>query len=506
MSKFLNKVQSGFLSLRGSPSELWKAYLLKFLDSYSYFSFSIIFTLFLSDDFGYSDVAAGTLYGIWGAMVTVYGILSGWIIDNLGVAKSLRLGFFLALLSRFSIFATNSRVVLLLNVCGLLPFSACLRLPVLTAGIRRYTKETNRGFAFGLFYVIMNVASLLSGILVDAFTIWYNRDDEDVEHSPGWSLTSYRVIILSGVVANIFACLVTLTIREIKVVSSDDDKCLPLKPRIHQEHNGLEENDENSSACITEFELSRGKPIDIWKEVLQTKSFWRFLAVCLITLNLRMIFRHLDATLPKYMVREFGENTPKGTIYSINPALIIFLVPLLTAATTKINPLVMIHHGSYISAISVFCLVISTSIPACILFVIVLSIGEAMWSPRFYDYTMSVVKEGREGTYMALSSAPLFLAKLPVGVMSGYLLQKYCPEEGERQSKMMWLIIGLTTAVSPILLTLCWGYVSQKDEDESKQDEFLDSNVRNNCEEETSQSNVTSNQKSNQSCRGGIIT
>ena len=33
--------------------------MLKFLDSYSYFSFALIFTLFLSDEFGMDDVEAG---------------------------------------------------------------------------------------------------------------------------------------------------------------------------------------------------------------------------------------------------------------------------------------------------------------------------------------------------------------------------------------------------------------------------------------------------------------
>ena len=174
------------------------------------------------------------------------------------------------------------------------------------------------------------------------------------------------------------------------------------------------------------------------------------------------------------MVREFGDNVPKGTIYSINPALVILLVPVITAATTEKDPLLMIHHGSYISAASVFVLAISTSVWACVLFVIVLSIGEAVWSPRLYDYTMSVVQEGREGTYMALSSAPLFLAKLPVGFMSGYLLQTYCPEEGERHSKTMWFIIGATTATSPILLTLFWSYVSKRDDEEDKYTELID--------------------------------
>lgn len=42
-----------------------------------------------------------------------------------------------------------------------IPFNCFLSItagiPVLTVGIRRYTNEENRGFAFGLFYVIMNV-------------------------------------------------------------------------------------------------------------------------------------------------------------------------------------------------------------------------------------------------------------------------------------------------------------------------------------------------------------
>lgn len=474
----LTKVRSGFSSLNGSPAELWTAYTLKFLDSYAYFSFSIIFTLFLSEDFGYSDIAAGTLYGAWGALITIYGLVAGCIVDNLGVARSLRLGFVLSLIARLLICFTTSRSILLLSICLILPAGNCLGIPVLTTGIRRYTTASNRGFAFGLFYVIMNVAALISGPVVDICTIWFEKEeDEEQQDTSQWSLTSYRVIILTGIIANVVACILTFTIREIKV---DVEPEAPVKNTTSIRGTSAEDDEPNSptlpdsSSNMRTFHPVKGSPLQILRETVQMKSFWRFLAVCLITLNVRMIFRHLDATLPKYMVREFGESIPKGTIYSINPALIIVLVPLVTAATTTTDPLLMIHHGSYISALSVFFLVLSTSIPACILFVITLSIGEAIWSPRLYDYTMSVVQEGREGTYMALSSAPLFLAKLPVGFMSGYLLQKYCPEEGERHSKIMWLIIGLTTIVSPILLTVFWGYVSKKDDDESTNSRYTE--------------------------------
>lgn len=472
----LQQVWTGFRSLNGSPSELWKAYTLKFLDSYAYFSFSIIFTLFLSSDFGYDDVTAGAIYGVWGALITVYGLATGFVVDNLGVATSLRLGFAVCLVARFLIFYTSSRTVLLFCIYFLLPLGNCLGIPVLTIGIRRYTVEANRGFAFGLFYVIMNVAALLSGPTVDLCTKLYkpkeegtneNRDDTD----PEWSLTGYRLVMLTCIGANVIAVFVTMTVREIKLVEP-----LTGTHSVGQGEMSREEETNNSDGLmknvsnpkeqeqnISTFTPLQGSAWSILKETVQARGFWRYLVVILITINVRMIFRHLDSTLPKYMIREFGENVPYGTIYSINPAIIVLMVPLVTAATSHIDPLVMIHWGTYVSAASVFFLAVSTSVTACIFFVMMLSIGEAIWSPRLYDYTISVCPEGREGTYSALSSAPLFLAKLPVGLMSGYLLHEYCPEEGPRRSKLMWLIIGATTATSPILMTVFWKFISQKD-------------------------------------------
>jgi len=398
-------------------------------------------------------------------MITGLGLVTGVLIDNLGVARSLQLGFLLTLVSRILIFWTSSRFILIMTICTTLPLGSCLGIPVLTIGIRRYTNEENRGFAFGLFYVVMNVAALLSGPIVDTCTIAYknhageNRKLVADEADYSWTLSGYRLVILSGIIANVAAVFVAWTVREIKIeapvpVEEDQDTAAASPPL------------ETSEKKVTAFVPVKGSPWVILKETCESSRFWRFLVVCLVTLNVRMVFRHLDATFPKYMIREFGSAVPKGTIYSINPALIIILVPLVTAATSGVDPLLMIHHGSYISSASVFFLAISTTISSSVIFVIVLSIGEAVWSPRLYDYTMSISKEGREGTYGALSSAPLFLAKLPVGFMGGYLLEKYCPEEGERRSKMMWFIIGMTTVSSPIFMSVFWKYISFKDPDE----------------------------------------
>lgn len=500
-SELLSKVFEGFTSLKGSPNELWIAYTLKFLDSFSYFSLSVIFTLFLSHEFGYDDYWAGTIYGAWGAMVTLFGLTSGPIIDKLGVAASLRVGFLLSFIAKCVLFITTSRVYLLFGI-ALMSFGNCMGIPVLTVGIRRYTTEENRGFAFGLFYVIMNFAALLSGPTVDFCTIYYDSLKNNGEGGEGnqraleedggavkeWEFSGYRLVIFLGIIANILACIISLSVKEIKVTA-------PSSSSFMSDQNGEEigrsdsgGNDIGNHTNVTNptqsFQPAQASSMQILKETMRSPNFWRFLVVCMITLNIRMIFRHLDATLPKYMIREFGANVPKGTIYAINPALIMILVPLISAATTKVDPLIMIHRGCYVSAASVFFLVISTSITSCILFVVVLSIGEAIWSPRLYDYTMQIAQEGREGTYMALSSAPLFLAKLPVGMMSGYLLQKYCPEEGPRNSKVMWLIIGATTASSPVLLTVFWNNISRRSDDavEDEEVESLYEEVRQNSE------------------------
>lgn len=120
------KVTSGFSSLSGSPPELWKAYLLKFLDSYAYFSFSLVFTLFLSSEFGMSDIQAGSIYGAWGALITVFGLFTGTVIDNLGVATCLKIGFVLSFVTRTTIFMCTSKHVLLACLLIFLPLANCL--------------------------------------------------------------------------------------------------------------------------------------------------------------------------------------------------------------------------------------------------------------------------------------------------------------------------------------------------------------------------------------------
>jgi hypothetical protein len=53
------------------------------------------------------------------------------------------------------------------------------------------------------------------------------------------------------------------------------------------------------------------------------------------------------------------------------------------------------------------------------------------------------VLQGKEATFAQLAVAPIFVAKVPVGMLSGYLVAKYLPENGANHGSMLWLIVGL---------------------------------------------------------------
>jgi MFS family permease len=84
------------------------------------------------------------------------------------------------------------------------------------------------------------------------------------------------------------------------------------------------------------------------------------------------------------------------------------------------------------------------------LFIVLLSVGEAFYSPRLYEYTAAIAPKGQEASYMAMSSLPFFLAKLGVAPVSGVLLAHFCPDTGVRNSGTLWLLIGLSTMIAPV--------------------------------------------------------
>ncbi len=512
--RILRNVGVGFTSLRGSPREarfcavtpspfvtcsprclsrtqLWLAYAMKGLESFGYFSLSSILTardavpphtqaprvtprshtlappqLFLTEEFGMTDVSAGAAYGLYGTLSTLYGLLLGSAVDALGVRRTLAASFLVSALAKVVIATTRSKAAVLAMLYGPLPAAGALGIPVMTIAIRRCTHTGNRGFAFGMFYTLMNVAALVSGVFVDAFRLGFKHGFNVPSRGPHSALNSgQRLLVLLGAATSLVGAGVALRMREGVRVGDEPPAEGPPARFSGEVELGMDE----MRRAASEAEAGAPPELMTYRQLLREPRLWKYMAMCVLMVNLKSIFRHVDATLPKFLIRAFGCNAPVGSIYSINPAIIIFLVPMVSAGTTRVRPFDMIRHGGWLSALSPLWLTLKQSYGGAVAFVVMLSLGEAAWSPRWYDYTMSVAPEGREGAFTALAAAPLFLATLPTGLMSGELLNRFCPASAEAacspggkpdpgafcHGRPMWGIIAGVTLASPVMIAIC---------------------------------------------------
>lgn len=169
--KMLETFKRSFKSLEDCPRELYINFCLKFLESYGYFALSQILVVYVHTEFGATDMQAGTIYGAWGACITFWGLTCSWMNDNLGVRKSLLIGFSIqAVCSVIIATATSITSIYIILFC-IMPIGTSMGIPMLTVGIKRYTNHANRGFAFGLYYSVMNMAAFVCGPVIDGLNI-----------------------------------------------------------------------------------------------------------------------------------------------------------------------------------------------------------------------------------------------------------------------------------------------------------------------------------------------
>eukprot|EP00299_Pterocystis_sp_00344_P016651 c8356_g1_i2.p1 GENE.c8356_g1_i2~~c8356_g1_i2.p1 ORF type:complete len:351 (+),score=86.61 c8356_g1_i2:441-1493(+) len=318
----------------------------------------------------------------------------------------------------------------------LMPLGMAFGIPVLTIAVKRYTDNDNRTFAFGLYYLVMNVAALIAGPVSDACQVIVGPSGIDLN---GLHITRFRALLLISTFISGLQVIVACFLKDVTLSSEGNvTQFDPLK---------------------TVSFRSRLKSVGLlFKDVL----FWKLLVLSLAILGVRMVFRHMDATLPKWMIREIGEDARYGMVIAINPAMVILLVPFVSATTKDWDSYDMILYGSIISATSVFWLCFDASYWNAVLFVAQLSIGEVFYSPKTYEYFMTLAPVGKEGLYTTFSNAPLFAAKFAVGGVSGMLLEDYCAENStSRQCWKMWLVIGCITMTSPLMLCAIKGWVTR---------------------------------------------
>lgn len=474
-TRFLGK----FTVLFGAARELWLIFAIKLVTIAAYSVTNKTLVLWLSSDFGYSDQGALGLVAAWSLSMTAFTLLVGSLTDAIGLRRTFFLGIGVCIFARAVMAFTTIKALAL--ACGLFPLALgeALGTPVLIAAVRRYSNTRQRSISFSLFYTMMNVGFLVAAFLFDFVRRNLGETGHFVVPGLGAQLTTYRALFLVSLVLECALLPLIWCLREGAEATDQGLSITHLQPK--QRHESL-----FTSLRLTVRD-SASDTIRLFTGLVRQEGFYRLLGFLFLIAFLKLIFMQIDYVFPKFGIRELGERAPVGMLTGINYVLVIVMVPIIGALTQRFPAYTMVIVGGAISAASVFVMALPTGwflpwaqgLPGqwlghgylrlegsvhpyyvmSALFVVLLSFGEAFYSPRVYEYAAAIAPKGREASYGALSYVPFLLAKLLVGTVSGTLLAKYCPEQGARHSGTMWLFVGLLATVAPVGLLVFRRYL-----------------------------------------------
>ena len=454
------KYFKGFGVLKDNPLAFWGIQGVNFLDSMAYFAFFNMVTVFLTDNMGWDDVGAGYIFTAFTMLVTISLFVVGFVTDALGIKKSMYLAMIMALVARGGI-TFLGLVDVPFREWMVIPFfllaspGMAMTQTIFQSANRRFSSKHSRSASFNLWYVVMNVGAAGAGFAID-----FIRKTMGLDNS--W---------IYGFAA--MTCVISLLVTYFTVKSEE---------QVVGE--GEEAEPKNQEDKLAGFKRA--------KELVFQKPFQRFMVLCVAVLGVRAVFLYFGMLLPKYWIRTIGPEAPIGLLQTINPILVIIGLLLTLSITGRFNVLKMLVFGAIISSLSLLVLVLpwqifggdvtSAYINMSIVFAVVLSIGELIWSPRLQEYTAAIAPKGMEGAYLGLSMLPYFFAKMIVSGLSGHMLLRWCPEGiGEsiragtvtfwHSPEAMWLVLFAWAVAGPIIVWMARGWLTHGTELESKKAE-----------------------------------
>jgi dipeptide/tripeptide permease len=431
-------------ALRHSPAALWYVIAAYAIDAAAYFGVLTLMTEYLTQDLGLTDAWASRVVSFFTMAVTLFMIGVGGAAERRGVRKGVLLALALALVGRVGYAAAGgagaARIPVVLVGLLIVALGEGILQPVAYAGIKQYTDEKTSSMGYALMYAAMNLAIVVIGAISPPV-----REHWDDAVKAGTSATS-------GVAAVGWTCvgisLLTFVVvlfffdrrreaQTIRPVKHEADAKQSIGSRIHAYFVGTE-------AAPSPFRDAR------------------FVFFIFMLLPVRTLFAHQWLTMPNYVLRAYDPAVAakmEWIVNWVNPLIVFFGVPTITALTKKKDVYTMMIVGTAVSALPTFLLCLGPHLPILLLYLVVFSIGEALWSARFLEYASELAPEGRVAQYMGLANVPWILAKGTTGLYSGWMMERYCPKVGPKDTATMWLIYGLIAVTSPIGLVLAHRWV-----------------------------------------------
>jgi MFS family permease len=405
------EVLASFSALRKLGRLFWTCNAIYFFDAASYFGMLMILTLFLGQSLGMSDRWSGITVAYFTGALTILSTILGGVIDRLGVKKTLLASIVLAAIGRGLL--TLAPALPLANPLAfvaltLMAASAGMITTAVYAGVKQSTTPETSAIGFSLVYALLNGGSLVAALFSSPMRARFG---------PVGVFWGYTALTLVCLFLQLF----------VFPKSAGAPVVAPPKPK-------------DAPRALRSHPLADA----------------RFLFFITVLLGVRTLFAHQWLTMPDYVTRAYAPEVGARFewINGLNPFIILFGTPIVAALTRRVHVVKMMIIGTLVSAAASFLLAPGPSLAMLITYEILFSIGEALWSSRFYEWVAQTAPPDKVGVYMGVATIPWFVAKFTTGLYSGAMLEAFCPKDGAQHTGTMWIVYGCIGMTSPIGLIL----------------------------------------------------
>jgi MFS family permease len=447
----LREIIQPFVDLVHAPRALWALNLSYLVEGFVYFGTLMYLAMYFNQYAALGDKPAGYMVGVLTSGITFAMLFFGSRTDHWGLRPTLLVclllmlagRILLALLPRLGLagghlgspFALMAIVALLFIVAGFGMYQ-----PAIYAGVRQITTPATSSMAFAMLYALNNLGGWLPSFMAPL------RERAGIQGAMGF----YAIASLAGMVL-LFLLLNKRTF--LQAVTAAKTLAEPAA-----------ETPAAAPAAEGSAAPERGRLVNwLRNHPLANPKFSAFI-FCLIPVQ--TLFAYTWFILPQYVSRAFagswvGERFEAAT--QLSSLLVFILCPIVAALSSRLKVYSMMVLGTAVMALPPFFLTFGPTVTGLFAYVVVLSIGEAMWQPRFLQFAAEIAPEGRTGAYMGVAQFPWFLTKMLVPLYSGAALTRWCPMpgQGEPHTGTMWLVFGAIAIVSPLFLIISRGWLGK---------------------------------------------